>query len=203
MPDVVAAQAPAQPTSSTPSLLVFITVDQMRPDYFTRFESQLTGGLARLYRGGAVFTNAFQDHGITETAPGHASTMSGRFPRSTGIVQNSAGVEDPTAPVIGGGAPGASPRRFRGTTLIDWLQKTDPRARALSVSRKDRGAILPVARNKQSVFWYAGTGNFSTSTYYADTLPTWVGQFNARRIPAQSAGVVDATAACGPIPGAQ
>jgi len=119
LPAVVAAQGPPQPTSSTPSLLVFITVDQMRPDYFTRFESQLTGGLARLYRGGAVFTNAFQDHGITETAPGHASTMSGRFPRSTGIVQNSAGVEDPTAPVIGGGAPGASPKRFRGTTLID------------------------------------------------------------------------------------
>src|SRR4029453_10986687 len=120
LPAVVFAQAPAQP-GSTPSLLVFITVDQMRPDYFTRFESQLTGGLARLYRGGAVFTNAFQDHGITETAPGHASTMSGRFPRSTGIVQNSAGVEDPTALVIGGGAPGASPKRFRGTTLIDWL----------------------------------------------------------------------------------
>ena len=188
LPAVVAAQAPAQPTAATPSLLVFITVDQMRPDYFTRFESQLTGGLARLYRGGAFFTNAFQDHGITETAPGHAATMSGRFPRSTGIVQNSLGVEDPTAPVIDGGAPGASPRRFRGTTLIDWLQKTDPRSRALSVSRKDRGAILPVARNKQSVFWYAGTGNFSTSRYYADTLPTWVRQFNARRIPAQSAG---------------
>src|SRR3954449_9384185 len=139
--------------TATPKLVVFITIDQMRPDYFTRFESQLTGGLGRLYRGGAFFTNAFQDHAITETAPGHSSTMSGRFPRSTGIVQNSAGVEDPTAPVIGGGAPGASPRRFRGTTLIDCLQKTDPRSRALSVSRKDRGAILPVARNKQSVFW--------------------------------------------------
>src|SRR3954452_14436439 len=103
LPAAVAAQAPAQPTSSTPSLLVFITVDQMRPDYFSRFESQLTGGLARLYRGGAFYTNAFQDHAITETAPGHSVTMSGRFPRSTGIVENSAGVDDPRAPMIGGG----------------------------------------------------------------------------------------------------
>src|SRR5262245_23005469 len=50
--------ASAQP-SSTPTLVVFFTVDQMRPDYFSRFESQLTGGLARLYKGGAFYTNAF------------------------------------------------------------------------------------------------------------------------------------------------
>jgi len=167
---------------------VFITVDQMRPDYFSRFGSQLTGGLARLANGGAFYTNAFQDHAITETAPGHSVTMSGRFPRSTGIVQNSEGVEDPRAPVIGGGALGASPFRFRGTVLFDWLQHKDPRSRALSVSRKDRGAILPLGRAKQSVFWYATTGNFSTSSYYADTLPEWVQRFNARKIPAQFAG---------------
>ena len=185
----IAGRAQTNPAPAVaPSLLVFITVDQMRPDYFTRFESQLTGGLARLYRGGAFYTNAFQDHAITETAPGHASTMSGRFPRSTGIVQNSAGVEDPSAPVIGGGAPGASPHRFHGTVLFDWMHKKDPRSRALSVSRKDRGAILPLGRAKQSVFWYTTTGNFSSSSYYADTLPSWVRQFNARRIPAQYAG---------------
>ena len=175
---------------SSPSLLVFITVDQMRPDYFSRFESQLTGGLARLSHGGAFYTNAFQDHAITETAPGHSVTMSGRFPRSTGIVQNTAGVEDPSATVIGGGAPGASPTRFRGTALIDWLTAKDPRSHALSVSRKDRGAILPLGRAKQSVYWYTLNGNFSTSTYYADTLPTWVQRFNARRIPASYAGKV-------------
>jgi predicted AlkP superfamily pyrophosphatase or phosphodiesterase len=190
VPGFVGAQASPSQAASTPSLLVFITVDQMRPDYFTRFESQLSGGLARLNRGGAFYTNAFQDHAITETAPGHASTMSGRFPRSTGIVQNSAGVEDPRSPVIGGGAPGASPFRFRGTALIDWIQKKDSRSRALSVSRKDRGAILPLGRAKQQVFWYTTTGNFSTSSYYADTLPTWVQRFNDRRIPAQYAGKV-------------
>src|SRR5712671_31757 len=71
-----------------PSLLLFITVDQFTPVYFEKFRSQLHGGLARLLDGGAVFANAHQDHAITETAPGHASTMSGRFPRSTGITRN-------------------------------------------------------------------------------------------------------------------
>jgi arylsulfatase A-like enzyme len=44
----------------------------------------MTGGIARLMRGGAVFTDAHHDHAITETAPGHATLLSGRFPRSTG-----------------------------------------------------------------------------------------------------------------------
>jgi hypothetical protein len=181
------ATSSTQP-SSTPTLVVFFTVDQMRPDYFSRFDSQLTGGLARLYHGGAFYTNAFQDHAITETAPGHSATMSGRFPAHNGIIQNTDGVEDPRTPLIGGGGPGASPFRFRGTVLFDWLQKKDPRARALSVSRKDRGAILPLGRAKQSVFWYTARGWFSTSSYYADTLPTWVRRFNDRQVPQSYAG---------------
>ena len=82
----------AQQEAARPTLVVFITVDQMRADYFERFKTQLSGGLKRLYDGGAFFTQGFQDHGITETAPGHASTMSGRFPVHTGIVMNSQGV---------------------------------------------------------------------------------------------------------------
>ncbi|MEW5929014.1 MAG: alkaline phosphatase family protein [Gemmatimonadota bacterium] len=185
----LAAQAPAAaPPRQTPSLVVFLTVDQLRADYFQKYGSQLTGGLARLYRGGAVFTNAYQDHANTETAPGHASTMSGRFPRSTGIVQNVAGVQDPQAPLVGGGGGGASPFRFRGTVLTDWLRIKDPRTRALSVSRKDRGAILPLGRAKQEAYWYVPDGRFTTSTYYADTLPAWVRRFNDRRVPQRMAG---------------
>jgi predicted AlkP superfamily pyrophosphatase or phosphodiesterase len=177
------------PADSVPTLVVFITIDQMRTDYFDRFASQLTGGLARLERGGALFTNAYQDHAITETAPGHATTLSGRFPRHTGIVVNSAGVQDPQSPVIGAPSLNASPFRFRGGTLIDWIRTKDPRSRALSVSRKDRAAILPLGRAHQSVYWYDPTsGRFSTSTYYADTLPEWVRDFNARRIPQSYAG---------------
>ncbi|MEP6691935.1 MAG: alkaline phosphatase family protein [Gemmatimonadaceae bacterium] len=176
-------------SNGAPTLIVFITVDQLTPDYFDRYASQLTGGFGRLLKGGAVFTNGFQDHGVTETAPGHASALSGRFPRGTGIIRNDAGVEDPQAPIIGDSSmTGASPFRFRGSTLIDWLRTRDERSRALSVSRKDRGAILPLGRAHQPVFFYSPTGNFTTSTYYADTLPAWLQRFNARRVPASYAG---------------
>ena len=168
--------------------MVFITVDQLIPAYFDRWGSQFTGGLARLARNGAHFTEGYQDHAVTETAPGHASTMSGRHPRSTGIVANDRGVYDEQAPVIGGGGSGASPYRFRGSVLYDWMRASDPAARSLSVSRKDRGAILPLGRAGRDVYWYTTTGRMSTSTWYGDTLPSWVQAFNARRIPHSYAG---------------
>jgi len=187
-----AAAAPPTPAGrAAPTLVVLFTVDQLRQDYFTRFERQLTGGLGRLWRGGAVFTEAYQDYAVTETAPGHASTLSGRFPRSTRILNNRLGVPDPNMPLVGSQATGASPLRFEGTTLVDWIAARDRRSRALSVSGKDRGAILPIGRSRQSVFWYDGTtGRFTTSRYYADTLPTWLTRFNARRLPQGVAGRV-------------
>ncbi|MDB4886900.1 MAG: putative phosphatase [Gemmatimonadetes bacterium] len=182
----LAAQAAAP---QRPRLIVFLTVDQMRPDYLERWRGQLTGGLARLSQHGAFFTNAFQEHGVTETAPGHSVTMSGRFPNSTGILRNTAGVEDPQAPLLTSRDAPASPYRFRGSVLIDWLRTRDARSRALSISRKDRGAILPMGRAKQQVFWYAtSNGEFTTSRYYADTLPTWIRAVNARRTAQRTAG---------------
>ncbi len=175
------AQRPAPPPR--PTLVVLLTVDQMIPEYFARYGRQFTGGLRRLQAGGVLYMNGFQDHATTETAPGHASTLSGRFPMHTGIVRNNAGVNDNSSVLIGGGGAGASPFRFQGTTLLDWLVAADPRSRALSVSKKDRGAILPIGRAKQSVFWWANDGRFTTSRWYADTLPTWLTRFNARRLP--------------------
>ncbi|HEU4879353.1 MAG TPA: alkaline phosphatase family protein [Gemmatimonadaceae bacterium] len=181
----VSQAAPAQ----HPSLVVVITIDGFRGDYLTRFGPQMTGGLSRLMKGGAWFTNAHQDHGITETAPGHASILSGRFPRSTGIAANRIGVGDPDSPLLGfSGVLGASPLRFQGTELFDWIHAADSKSRALSVSAKDRGAILPVGRSKQQVYWYPGDGEFTTSRYYADSLPAWVQKFNSRLLPQSYAG---------------
>src|SRR5216117_1314056 len=177
------------PAPPRPKLVVVITVDQLRADYFTRWKSQLTGGLGQLATEGAFFTDGYQDHAVTETAPGHSTILSGMWPAHTGIIRNSEGVQDSLAPLLGTTGPRASPRRFRGTTLVDWLKAADPTSRVLSVSKKDRGAILPVGRAKEQVYWYQ-SGLFTTSRYYADTLPTWVQTFNARRLPFKAANMV-------------
>ena len=183
----VAQTSPRPLPASAPRLVVVIVVDQMRADYLDRFQGQFTGGLALMLRDGARFTEAYQDHAMTETAVGHATVLAGRNPASHGIIRNSEGANDPGAPLIEGRGPGASPLRFRGTTLFDWLEARSPNSRMLSVSRKDRGAILPVGQARQMVFWFAD-GGFTTSNYYADSLPAWVRAFNARGVPAHAAG---------------
>ena len=187
----VAGPARAQATAAKPRLVVLIAVDQFRGDYIARFAPQLHGGLARLSAGGAWYTNAHHDHAITETAPGHATLLSGRFPRSTGIMMNRLGVEDETSPLIANGlGSGASPRRFNGTTLSDWLVSSDGKSRTLSVSTKDRAAILPVGKSKANVYWYSLDGRFTTSSYYRDVLPPWVIEWNNRLMPQSFTGKV-------------
>src|SRR5579884_1934263 len=181
----LAAAAPGP--APRPRLVVVITVDQLRRDYLDRYRAQLQGGLGLLLREGADFVAAYQDHAVTETAPGHATILSGRWPAHTGIIRNAAGVSDSSAPLLEVAGPGASPLRFRGTTLFDWLRAAEPEARALSVSRKDRGAILPIGRARAAVYWYQ-SGIFTTSRYYADSLPAWVRAFNAQRVPFRAAG---------------
>jgi len=181
--------APPPPLPPRPRLVVVITVDQLRPDYIDRYRTQLTGGLSRLLRQGAYFADAYQDHAVTETAPGHATILSGRWPAHTGIISNVTGVSDAAAPLLEVAGPGASPARFRGTAFFDWLKAAEPGARVLSVSRKDRGAILPVGRARQQVYWYQG-GIFTTSRYYADSLPAWIHAFNAPRGSERDAGRV-------------
>jgi arylsulfatase A-like enzyme len=169
-----------------PRLLVLITVDQLRADYLDRWSQQLTGGLGRLMRGGTHFPVAVHDHAISATSPGHATIASGRHPVNTGIMSNERGVADINAPLLASVGPGASPWRFRGTTLADWMSSADARTRIFSTAYKGRSAILHVGRRRAEVYWY-NVGMFTTSTYYRNALPEWVQRFNNLRLPASYA----------------
>ena len=178
------APTPPRPAAPAPrehpQLTVLVVVDQMRPDYFTRFGAQFTGGFRRILDTGTLYLAGRQDHAMTETAPGHSTLLSGRNPAATGILSNDNGVNDSTYPIVGGGTgDAASPLRFQGTTLFDWMLARDPATRVFSVSRKDRGAILPVGRAKTDVYWWTG-GRWGTSRYYRDTLPGWLQRYNTR-----------------------
>jgi hypothetical protein len=180
----------AVPPGSGTTLVVMLTIDQLRADYLERFQDDLNRGFSRLMSRGAYFTDAHHDHAITETAPGHATLLSGRFPRSTGITRNIAGVNTSQYPLLVGTGAGAAPFRMRGSTLFDWLRAAYPQARALSVSAKDRSAILPVGRERQDVYWYTDDGYFTTSTWYRSALPAWVAAFNDRGLARAYAGTL-------------
>ncbi len=188
---VLVAAAPSKPAAKPPrrpKLVLVISVDQFSADLFQRFAKDLPGGLGWLQKQGVVFTEAYHDHAFTETGPGHSVLLSGRFPGRTGIVENSwyerssahlvYCVEDETVHPIGQpDKAGASPSRFLGTTLGDWLQSQVKGSRAFSLSGKDRAAVLMAGRKPTAVYWFDSIG-FNTSTAYAEHQPPWLASFD-------------------------
>src|SRR5688500_19813362 len=91
----------SQATSQQPPrLVVMITVDQLTQTYLERYGPEFRAGLRRMLDGGAVFERAYHDHAITQTAPGHASLLTGRIPRPTRILSNDAAGTYPASPQL-------------------------------------------------------------------------------------------------------
>jgi hypothetical protein len=175
-----------------PKLVLAIVIDQFRYDYLTRFRADYTGGLKRLLEQGAVFTNANYEHVPTVTAVGHSTFLSGATPAMSGIIGNEwwdretrkrvTSVSDEATKLLGGAGPGSSPRRLLQSTLGDELKMSGKGGKVISVSIKDRSAILPAGHMADGAYWFDGeTGNFISSTYYFPALPAWVEEFNGKR----------------------
>jgi predicted AlkP superfamily pyrophosphatase or phosphodiesterase len=191
--------APVPTTTPRPRLVVFVSVDQMRADYLERFRPLFTSGLKALAERGAVFTNARYRHACTETGPGHSVLLSGRSPRSSGIVGNSwydrtlgtrvNVVADPTVRVLGGAGRTASPAYFNGFTVGDMLKTRSPASKVVGVSLKDRAAILMAGKRADGAYWYeTAGGRFVTSSWYMAEVPHWLESWNSRRLPDTYAG---------------
>ncbi|HUR60335.1 MAG TPA: alkaline phosphatase family protein, partial [Opitutaceae bacterium] len=146
-----------------PKLAVVITIDQFRGDYFTRFGPYFgEGGFKRLLAGGTNFENSKHRHSITQTAPGHASILSGTFASTHGITSNEwldrttwdviNSVEDRDAPLVGitpaelgpvavANPPktGRSPRNLQAETVGDQLRaKFGAKSKIFAAANKDR-----------------------------------------------------------------
>jgi predicted AlkP superfamily pyrophosphatase or phosphodiesterase len=185
---------------SQPRLVVGITVDQMRYDYLYHYWSDYgENGFKRLLREGHVVHDGHYHYAPTYTGPGHASIYTGTGPAHHGIIGNNwysrtekkivYCAEDPYVKSIGSESVEGlmSPRRLTSTTIADQLEfATNRRSRTIGISLKDRGSILPVGTLADGAYWYDKTnGSFITSSYYMKELPSWVQNFNQKKLPEQ------------------
>ena len=173
-----------------PRLAVVIVVDQMRTDYLAEFAEDFDSGFARLTREGAVFTEAFHDHALTATAPGYATVATGMHPSRHGVVGNQTWsyerdrlrnivLDDSVAMVGTERLSGRSPHALTRSAIGDWLKAQHSSSKVFAVSLKDRAAVFAAGQRPDGVYWYdERAGNFVTSDYYVDALPTWVERFN-------------------------
>ena len=179
-----------------PKLVVGIVIDQMRFDYLYRFKPYYgQNGFNRLMNNGTNFTFAHFNYVPTFTAPGHSSIYTGSTPFYHGMIANDwydksekkiiYCVSDSTERSIGSNDnQGAmSPKRLLVTTITDQLKlATHGASKVISISLKDRAAILPGGHMANAAYWYDNkTGDFISSSYYMKSLPKWVDDFNNKK----------------------
>ncbi|MGE3173481.1 MAG: alkaline phosphatase family protein [Planctomycetota bacterium] len=177
-----------------PRLVVVCGVDQLATWVLQDARPHLAadGGFARLSAGGVEFTGCAYAHACTETGPGHATIGTGAPARLHGIVKNEwfdrvAGakvycVQDPAAAALDGMPEGRdrSAHRLLVPTVGDLLKAHDPQSVVVSLSHKDRSAILMGGRRADAVVWIEnGTGRFVTNTRWGERAPEWLLQLDA------------------------
>ena len=177
-----------------PKLVVGIVIDQMRYDYLTRFYSRYgENGFKRLLNNGFSLENAQYNYIPTYTAVGHTSIYTGTTPDNHGIISNNwydkflkesiYCVDDDTYTTVGNDSNEGkkSPFRMQSTTITDQLRLAqNMQNKTISVSIKDRSAILPAGHTANGAYWFDGgsRGQFISSSFYMDALPNWVTDFN-------------------------
>lgn len=191
--DAGSALAPADASAPSPGarapVVVGIVVDQLSAWIAASRVGELPrdGGFARLVREGTWASTMRYPYAVTDTAPGHAALQTGAVPAVSGIFANEVPDEKgervsilrdlDTKLVTATGVvdrAGSSAKPLRAETVADRLRAKHPRALVVSVSLKDRGAILPGGKKPSHVLWYdAKSGGFVSSTAFTQALPAW------------------------------
>ena len=187
-------QAAPAAASAAPKLVVVMVVDGLPAEQVQRYRQQFgPGGFKRLLEQGAWYGNAHQAHGITVTAVGHSAVLTGAYPYQHGIIGNNwidpdtgksiyctedtryTYLNEKTAP-----DDGTSPANLRVPTLGDELRYAHGnRSKVVTVSGKDRGAILLAGKTGTAYMYMESSGNFATSSFYMAEHPDWVKRFQA------------------------
>jgi hypothetical protein len=207
----LAARGEADGPQRPVRLAVLVIFDQFRGDYLQRWDTLFgDDGFRRLEREGVWFENCHYPYALTLTGPGHASLATGASPSKHGIIANEwyeqasgevyctghfrfervpplprkkPAETDPKEARADTPRGQGTPERLLLPTLADALKDaTVGQAKVVSLSMKDRSAILPGGRHPDACYWFDTTdGRFVTSTYYRDAVHPWVADYNASR----------------------
>ena len=177
-----------------PSLIIGIIVEQLRYDHIEKFRDRFgENGIKRLINEGTYFKNASFEYMLTQSAPGHATISTGAEPSSHGIPSDSwylplrneliYSTKDASVNPVGGSFESGlhSPVNLQASTFSDELKMaTNQKAKVFSVGIKENSAILSAGHAANGAYWFdTGTGTWMSSTYFTDSLPGWVTDFNA------------------------
>jgi predicted AlkP superfamily pyrophosphatase or phosphodiesterase len=177
-----------------PRLVIGIVVEQLRYDQLEKFRNRLgESGIRRLLNEGTYFQNAYFQYLLTQSAPGHATISTGAEPSLHGITSDNWYLplkneliyctKDIEVQPVGGSYESGlhSPVNLQVSTFSDELKMaTNKKAKVFAVGMKESSVIFSAGHAADGAYWYDNTtGTWMTSTYYTDSLPGWINDFNA------------------------
>jgi predicted AlkP superfamily pyrophosphatase or phosphodiesterase len=180
-----------------PKLIIGIVIDQMRYDLIDRFWNKFgDGGFRKIIQEGTQCKNASFQYLINETAVGNATISSGTLPSYHGIIADNwyvslqdkiiNCVEDERYSTVGGSyeAGRCSPSKLMVSTIGDELKMSnEQKSKVIGIALDNEAAILSTGHSADYAFWYdIKTGKWITSSFYTDSLPGWVNEFNNKDI---------------------
>lgn len=194
----VSAQKRKDIPPDAPKLVIGLVVEDMRYDYLYRFWNNFgEGGFKKLVDEGTLCKNANYNYLLTQTAPGFATIAAGCEPVVHGVVSDywyqrmqnlntfsvfnkkmkTVGIESDIYPY--------SPAKLLTTTFSDELKLfNNGKSKAIGISFKPESAVLAIGHLGNAAYWFDdATGKWVTSSYYCDSLPTWVNTFNDKKFP--------------------
>ena len=179
-----------------PRLVIGIVVEELKYDQLEKFRDKLgENGIKRLINEGTYFKNASYEYMLTQSAPGHATIATGAEPSYHGITSDEWYVplknelinctHDVNVNSVGGSFESGmhSPVNLLVSTFSDELEMSSNRkAKVFGVGIRESSAIFSAGHAANAAYWFDNTtGTWMSSTYYINSLPTWVIDFNAMK----------------------
>ncbi len=187
------APLPVPASHQPPRLVVALVLDQLGSDTLLKHLPWLhaDGAIRQAITRGVYLEHSVYPYANTLTAPGHAAIHTGAPPSVSGVEGNSAWdaqkggpvscIEDVRHPVFGREPEGisAGPGRLLVPTVAHALKaQTGGVAKVISLSLKDRSAILSVGSAADLVLWFdSKLGAFTSSSAWGTALPAWVQRY--------------------------
>ncbi|MFN8258600.1 MAG: alkaline phosphatase family protein [Bacteroidales bacterium] len=177
-----------------PKLVIQVVIENMRYDFIDKFRDKFSDkGFNRLLNEGSFCSNAFYDYMYTGSAQGYTTLSTGTNPSDHGIVSDLwynrlSGKEQYciTDPEVKTGTSLSmnkfSPKNIIGSTLGDELKLSNyKQSKVISVSLKNYAAVLTSGMLANAAYWFDDkTGYWTSGSFYMDTLPKWVNDFNKK-----------------------
>jgi predicted AlkP superfamily pyrophosphatase or phosphodiesterase len=195
---VANAQGKKLMTPEQPKLIVLLSVSQFRHDYISRYWDKFSDkGFRKLVNRGTYCKNTSYNYLISDKGVGTSTIVTGAQPASHGIVAASwysdlkgqiiPAIYDEKANTVGGPfeAGKCSPHQLLSSTFSDEINLSNNfKSKVIGVSLEPASAVLSAGHTADAAYWFdIQNGNFISSSYYMDSLPGWVEEFNAKALP--------------------